>query len=168
MSKTKLKSDTIRYQTREEVEIAIKDIGDLQRELQRLATHQNDELAAITEKYAPKITALQEQMKPLQKAIEVWCEANRAELTQNGKTKTGSFNTGEVQWRQRPPSVSIRKADEVLARLRALGLTQFIRTKEEPNKEAMLAEPNIASTVTGITIKTAVEDFVIKPFEQEV
>ncbi|POY46098.1 host-nuclease inhibitor protein Gam, partial [Avibacterium paragallinarum] len=37
MSKTKLKSDTIRYQTREEVEIAIKDIGDLQRELQRLA-----------------------------------------------------------------------------------------------------------------------------------
>ncbi|KAA6207914.1 host-nuclease inhibitor Gam family protein [Avibacterium paragallinarum] len=168
MSKTRLKSDTIRYQTREEVEIAIKDIGDLQRELQRLATHQNDELAAITEKYAPKITALQEQMKPLQKAIEVWCEANRAELTQNGKTKTGSFNTGEVQWRQRPPSVSIRKADEVLARLRALGLTQFIRTKEEPNKEAMLAEPNIASTVTGITIKTAVEDFVIKPFEQEV
>lgn len=168
MSKTRLKSDTIRYQTREEVEIAIKDIGDLQRELQRLATHQNDELAAITEKYAPKITALQEQMKPLQKAIEVWCEANRAELTQNGKTKTGSFNTGEVQWRQRPPSVSIRKADEVLARLRALGLTQFIRTKEEPNKEAMLAKPNIASTVTGITIKTAVEDFVIKPFEQEV
>ncbi|MFQ1046610.1 host-nuclease inhibitor Gam family protein [Avibacterium paragallinarum] len=168
MSKTRLKSDTIRYQTREEVEIAIKDIGDLQRELQRLATHQNDELAAITEKYAPQITALQEQMKPLQKAIEVWCEANRAELTQNGKTKTGSFNTGEVQWRQRPPSVSIRKADEVLARLRALGLTQFIRTKEEPNKEAMLAEPNIASTVTGITIKTAVEDFVIKPFEQEV
>ncbi|RZN53058.1 host-nuclease inhibitor Gam family protein [Avibacterium paragallinarum] len=168
MSKTRLKSDTIRYQTREEVEIAIKDIGDLQRELQRLATHQNDELAAITEKYAPKITALQEQMKPLQKAIEVWCEANRAELTQNGKTKTGSFNTGEVQWRQRPPSVSIRKADEVLARLRALGLTQFIRTKEEPNKEAMLAEPNIASTIAGITIKTAVEDFVIKPFEQEV
>ncbi|MFQ1013683.1 host-nuclease inhibitor Gam family protein [Avibacterium paragallinarum] len=168
MSKTRLKSDTIRYQTREEVEIAIKDIGDLQRELQRLATHQNDELAAITEKYAPKITALQEQMKPLQRAIEVWCEANRAELTQNGKTKTGSFNTGEVQWRQRPPSVSIRKADEVLARLRALGLTQFIRTKEELNKEAMLAEPNIASTVTGITIKTAVEDFVIKPFEQEV
>ncbi|MFQ1022763.1 host-nuclease inhibitor Gam family protein [Avibacterium paragallinarum] len=168
MSKTRLKSDTIRYQTREEVEVAIKAVGDLQRELQRLATHQNDELAAITEKYAPQITALQEQMKPLQKAIEVWCEANRAELTQNGKTKTGSFNTGEVQWRQRPPSVSIRKADEVLARLRALGLTQFIRTKEEPNKEAMLAEPNIASTIAGITIKTAVEDFVIKPFEQEV
>ncbi|MFU2132730.1 host-nuclease inhibitor Gam family protein, partial [Gallibacterium anatis] len=103
--KTRLKSDTVRYTTREEVETAIKEVGDLQRELQRVATHQNDELAAITEKYAPQIADLQAQIKPLQKAIEIWCEANRAELTNNGKTKTGSFNTGEVQWRQRPPSV---------------------------------------------------------------
>ncbi|OBX09726.1 host-nuclease inhibitor protein Gam [Gallibacterium salpingitidis] len=167
-AKTRLKSDTVRYQTREEVEIAIKEVGDLQRELQRLATHQNDELASITERYAPKIAELQEQIKPLQKAIEIWCETNRAELTNNGKTKTGSFNTGEVQWRQRPPSVLIRKADDVLDRLRQLGLTRFIRTKDEVNKEAMLAEAELAATVTGVTIKKGVEDFVIAPFEQGV
>ncbi|OBX05803.1 host-nuclease inhibitor protein Gam, partial [Gallibacterium salpingitidis] len=111
---------------------------------------------------------LQEQIKPLQKAIEIWCETNRAELTNNGKTKTGSFNTGEVQWRQRPPSVLIRKADDVLDRLRQLGLTRFIRTKDEVNKEAMLAEAELAATVTGVTIKKGVEDFVIAPFEQGV
>ncbi|OBW98148.1 host-nuclease inhibitor Gam family protein [Gallibacterium genomosp. 1] len=166
--KTRLKSDTERYTTREQVETAIKQVGDLQRELQRIATHQNDELAAITERYAPQIAELQERIKPLQKAIEVWCEANRAELTNNGKTKTGSFNTGEVQWQQRPPSVLIRKAEDVLERLRQLGLSRFIRSKDEPNKEAMLAEPDIAATVTGITIKKGVEDFVITPFEQEV
>lgn len=166
--KTRLKSDTERYTTREQVETAIKQVGDLQRELQRIATHQNDELAAITERYAPQIAELQERIKPLQKAIEVWCEANRAELTNNGKTKTGSFNTGEVQWRQRPPSVLIRKAEDVLERLRQLGLSRFIRSKDEPNKEAMLAEPDIAATVTGITIKKGVEDFVITPFEQGV
>lgn len=166
--KTRLKSDTVRYQTREEVEVAIKEVGDLQRELQRVATHQNDELAAITEKYAPKIAELQEQIKPLQKAIEVWCEANRAELTNNGKTKTGSFNTGEVQWRQRPPSVLIRKADDVIEQLHRLGLSRFIRTKEELNKESMLAEAELAATIKGITIKTGVEDFVITPFEQGV
>ena len=164
--KTRLKSDTVRYTTREEVETAIKEVGDLQRELQRVATHQNDELAAITEKYAPQIADLQAQIKPLQKAIEIWCEANRAELTNNGKTKTGSFNTGEVHWRQRPPSVLIRKAEDVLERLRQLGLIRFIRTKEEPNKEAMLAEAELAATVTGVTIKKGVEDFVITPFEQ--
>ncbi|AWX14245.1 host-nuclease inhibitor protein Gam [Mergibacter septicus] len=168
MSRTRLKSDTVRYQTREEVEIAIKQIGDLQRELLRLATHQNDELAAVTEKYSSQIASVQEQIKPLKKSIEIWCEANRAELTNNGKTKTGSFNTGEVQWRQRPPSVSIRKVEDVLAQLKEHGLTRFIRIKEECNKEAMLAEPNLASKINGITIKTAVEDFVIKPFEQDV
>lgn len=166
--KTRLKSDTVRYTTREEVEVAIKEVGDLQRELQRVATHQNDELAAITEKYAPQIAELQERIKPLQKAIEVWCEANRAELTNNGKTKTGSFNTGVVQWRQRPPSVLIRKAEDVLEQLRRLGLSRFIRTREEPNKEAMLAEAALAATIKGITIKKGVEDFVIEPFEQGV
>lgn len=111
MKKTRIKSDTIRYQNRQEVEIAIKEIGDLQRELLRLATHQNDELAAVTEKYSPQIVAIQNKIKPLQKAIEIYCEANRSELTNNGKTKTGLFNTGEVQWRARPPSVSRRFCD---------------------------------------------------------
>lgn len=167
---TRIKTETfaVRYQAREEVEVAIKQIGDLQRELQRKATEQNDELAAITEKFAPQLQEIQEKIKPMQEAVQAWCESHRDELTNNGKTKTGSFNTGDVQWRQRPPSVLIRKAEDVLARLRALGLTHFIRVKEEPNKEAMLAEANIASTVTGVTIKKGVEDFVITPFEQEV
>lgn len=167
---TRIKSDTfaVRYQAREEVESAIKQIGDLQRELQRLATQQNDELAAITEKFAPQLQAVQDQIKPIQEAVQAWCESHRDELTNNGKTKTGSFNTGDVQWRQRPPSVGIRGVDSVLDSLKMRGLTQFIRTKEEINKEAMLNEPDTAASVPGVTIKTGIEDFVITPFEQEV
>lgn len=166
---TRIKSDTfaVRFQTREEVEQAIKQIGDLQRQLERENLAQNDEIGAITEKYAPCITALQDQLKPMQEAVQAWCESRRDELTQNGKTKTGSFNTGEVQWRQRPPSVGIRGADSVLESLRTLGLVRFIRIKEEINKDAMLNEPEIAATVAGVTIKRGVEDFVITPFEQE-
>ncbi|HDR1846291.1 host-nuclease inhibitor Gam family protein [Pasteurella multocida] len=167
---TRIKSSTfaVRYQAREEVETAIKQIGDLQRELQRLATQQNDELAAITEKFAPQLLAIQEEIKPMQEAVQAWCESHRDELTNNGKTKTGNFNTGEVQWRQRPPSVGIRGVDSVLDSLKMRGLTQFIRTKEEINKEAMLNEPETAAGVPGVTIKTGIEDFVITPFEQEV
>ena len=47
-----------------------------------------------------------------------------------------------------------------------LGLDRFIRTKQEINKEALLNEPEVAKGIAGITIKTGVEDFVIKPFEQ--
>lgn len=167
---TRIKSDTftVRYQSREEVELAIKQIGDLQRQLESLAIAQNNELANITEKYAPQIAELQSQLKPVQEAVQAWCESRRDELTQNGKTKTGSFNTGEVQWRQRPPSVGVRGVESVLESLRTLGLTKFIRTKEEINKDAMLNEPELAATVAGITIKKGVEDFVITPFEQEV
>ena len=162
---TRIKTDTfaVRYQTRDEVETAIKEIGDLNRELERLAIEQNDKLAAITEEYAPLMNAVKEKLSPKQDAVQAWCESRRDELTQNGKTKTGTFNTGEVQWRQRPPSVGVRGADAVLESLRTLGLVRFIRTKE-----AMLNEPELAATVAGVTIKTGVEDFVITPFEQEV
>lgn len=167
---TRIKSDTfaVRYQTREEVESAIKLIGDLQRELESVAIAQNNELAVITEKYAPQLNALKEQLAPVKEAVQAWCESHRDELTKQGKTKTGSFNTGEVQWRQRPPSVAVRGADSVIESLKTLGLSRFIRTKEEVNKEAMLNEPELASTVAGITIKTGIEDFVITPFEQDV
>lgn len=167
---TRIKTDTfaVRYQTRDEVETAIKAIGDLNRELERLAIEQNNKLAAITEEYAPLMNEVKEKLAPKQDAVQAWCESRRDELTQNGKTKTGSFNTGEVQWRQRPPSVGIRGAESVLESLRTLGLVRFIRTKEEVNKEAMLNEPELAATVAGVTIKTGVEDFVITPFEQEV
>ncbi|MCK9111024.1 host-nuclease inhibitor Gam family protein [Haemophilus influenzae] len=167
---TRIKTDTfaVRYQTRDEVEVAIKEIGDLNRELERLAIEQNDKLAAITEEYAPRMNEVKEKLAPKQDAVQAWCESRRDELTQNGKTKTGSFNTGEVQWRQRPPSVGIRGAESVLESLRTLGLVRFIRTKEKVNKEAMLNEPELATTVAGVTIKTGVEDFVITPFEQEV
>lgn len=167
---TRIKTDThaVRLQSRDDVEVAIKQIGDLQRQLEQTAINQNNELAAITEKYAPILTALKEQIEPIQMAVQAWCESRRDELTQNGKTKTGSFNTGEVQWRQRPPSVAIRGADSVIEALKTHGLIRFVRTKEEINKEAMLNEPELAATIAGVTIKTGVEDFVITPFEQEV
>lgn len=167
---TRIKTDTFaeRYQTRDEVEVAIKEIGDLNRELERLAIEQNDKLAAITEEYAPLMNEVKEKLAPKQDAVQAWCESRRDELTQNGKTKTGSFNTGEVQWRQRPPSVGIRGVDSVLDSLKMRGFTQFIRIKEEINKEAMLNEPDTAASVPGVTIKTGVEDFVITPFEQDI
>jgi phage host-nuclease inhibitor protein Gam len=85
-----------------------------------------------------------------------------------GKSKSANLVTGEVSWRQRPPSVSISKANDVIQRLRGLGLFRFIREKEEINKEAILAEPAEVAGIKGIKLGTGVEDFVITPFEVEV
>lgn len=154
-------------QDKEQTMAAIRILGDTQRELTRIETELNDEIAAITDSRKTQIEALKTRIDSLLNGIQTWCEANRAELCKDGG-KTANLITGEVSWRQRPPSVSIRAVDKVLETLKALKLDRFIRTKEEPNKEAMLADPKTVQGIAGITINTGMEDFAVVPFEQEV
>lgn len=142
-------------------------IGTVSRQIAVLQAAMNDEIAAITDRYTGQFTPLQDQLKKLQQGVQIFCEANRDELTQGGKSKSASFLTGIVQWRQRPPSVQARGIDAVIEALKQFGLDRFIRTKEEINKEAILNEPTAVAGIAGITIKSGVEDFVIQPFEIE-
>lgn len=169
MSKTRVKSVALIEvpQDKDAVAFNINEIGRLSRESLTLKAAMNDEIASITDKYTEQLTALDKQIDELTKGVQSWCEANRDELTNSGKTKTGRFNTGEVQWRQKPPSVVVRGVDSVIENLKNLKLGRFIRVKEEINKEAILNEPLAVKGVAGLTIKTGVEDFVISPFEQE-
>jgi len=167
-TRLKAKAQTAVPQTRDEAAADIRQIGDLQRQLARSSAEMNDAIAGITAKYQPVLDAIADRIKPLQEGVQAYCEAHRTELTGEGKTKTANLVTGEVQWRQRPPSVSVRGADSVIAALKGFGLTRFVRTKEEINKEAILNEPEAVKGVAGITVVKGVEDFVITPFEQEV
>lgn len=162
---TKLKTAAQVYasQTRADVQSDIKTIGDLQREHARQSADLNDAIAKLTQEAAPQLKALSERSMQLQAGVQTWCEAHREELC--GKGKSANLITGEVQWRQRPPSVSVRGLEAVLAWLKVQGLSAFVRTKEEVNKEAMLNEPEKARGIPGVSIVTGVEDFIITPFE---
>lgn len=167
---TRLKTKAQIYvpQSRDEAAADIRKIGDLQRQALRQELAMNDSIAEITEKFQPHIDAIKEQLKTLQEGVQGYCEAHRIELTDGGKVKTANLITGEVQWRQRPPSVSVRGAEAVIETLKRLGFARFIRSKEEINKDAVLNEPDEVRGVAGLTVVTGVEDFVITPFEQEV
>lgn len=167
---TRLKTKAQVYvpQSKDEAAADIRKIGDLQREALRATTEMNDAIANITQRFQPRLDALNDQIRTLQEGVQGYCEAHRIELTDGGKVKTANLITGEVQWRQRPPSVSVRGSDAVLEMLKRLGLTRFIRSKEEVNKEAILNEPDEVRGVAGLIVVTGVEDFVITPFEQEV
>lgn len=154
-------------QSKELTAEAIRALGDAQRELTRVETEINDQIAAITAGRKGEIEAIKTRIETLTGGIQTWCEAHRAELLSGGG-KEANLITGLVKWRQRPPSVSIRSVDKVLETLRSLGLGRFIRSKDEPNKEAMLADPTAVSGIAGINIVTGIEDFVIEPFEVEV
>jgi phage host-nuclease inhibitor protein Gam len=166
-TKLKTKAQTYAPQTTTDCAADIKKLGDLQREITRQTADMNDAIGEIAKRFQPGLETLNVQIEFLQKGVQIYCEAHRLELTNDGKVKTASFITGEVQWRQRPPSVSVRGAEAVIETLKKLGLSKFVRTKDEVNKEAILNEPDQARGITGITIVTGVEDFVITPAEIE-
>lgn len=165
MKKAKTAAATFVCQSREETQTAITELGNAQRTLARLSSMINDQIAAITEANKGEIDALNARIDTLVTGIQGWCEANRDSLC--GKGKSANLITGEVAWRQRPPSVSVRAAAKVIAALRSLRLDRFLREKTEINKEAILAEPQAVAGISGINVVTGVEDFIVTPFEME-
>lgn len=165
----RLKTDAARVsvpQTRETVAEYIREIGMHQRELARIEANMNDALAAVKEAHEKEAEPRRQRVAALIAGAQIYGEANRDALTQNGKVKTVAFTTGEIQWRTRPPSVRVTGAEAVLDALRRVGLTRFIREKEEVNKEAILNEPEAVAHVAGIRISQG-EDFIVVPFEVE-
>lgn len=165
---TRIKSTAGTYapQTKEDCARDIKQIGDLTRQVARIEADMNDQIAKLTEAVQQSVAPLKERLETMQKGVQTWCEANRDSLTDGGKVKSANLITGIIQWRQRPPSCTVRGADTVIETLKRLGLGRFVRTKEEVNKEAILNETDAARGVAGITINSGIEDFVIEPFEQ--
>jgi phage host-nuclease inhibitor protein Gam len=88
--------------------------------------------------------------------LEIWAVANRQTLTK-GNGKTIALATGELRWRTNPPSVALRgtTAAKLIDVIRELALPRFLRTKVELDKEALLREPDVASTLPGVSIEQA-------------
>lgn len=151
-------------QSKTEVAESIRRIGDLNRDFERLRADMNDRIAAISQEVQPLLEQLQAHIQAEQAGVQRFCEAHRETLCLKG-SKTANFVTGEVSWRQRPPSVSIRGLEAVLDTLLRMGLGRFVRVKQEPNKEAMLNEAEALRGIAGIHITSGVEDFIITPLE---
>lgn len=145
----------------------IKNLGDIQREFERSKAEMNDAIANIVKSYQPVLELQQARMTALQAGVQTWAEANRASLCAGG-LKTANLVTGEVAWRQRPPSVRISNAEAVIETLLRMNLSRFVRTKEEVNKEAILSEPDAVRGIAGVSVSSGVEDFSITPFAVEV
>lgn len=148
---------------------ALARIGEIARQVARVEADCNAEVSKLTEAAGAKAAPLKAEGDGLVEALKVYCEANRARLT-DGKSKTIVFATGVVSWRLRPASVKLReKVDVIIERIKLLDLgAAFLRTKEEINKDAMLADAEKAKTIAGVTIASDGEDFYVEPLEAEI
>ena len=166
-AKTKARA-TPAAQSQQEAEADIARLGDIQRELARIQADYGDEAASLKAAAEESAAPLKIEAEALQVRVQGWCEANRNTLTKGGKVKFADLTTGKVQWRNLPPKVTIRGVEKFLEECRRLGLSQFVRTKQEPNKEVMLAEAALAKTLPGVTIGSEGEEFAIEPFQPEI
>jgi phage host-nuclease inhibitor protein Gam len=127
----------------------------------------NDKIAGI--KFASSIEAEPHRTKveQMERALQAYCEANRKQLTKDGKTKTVDLDVGKAQWRWNPAKVTIRGKEETvvehLKRAESEELKKFLRPSVEIDRVAMLRDPKVAATVEGVEITPGVETFEIKP-----
>lgn len=168
MSRTKTRGANLPVpQSREDAAEAVKTIGILNRQIARLEADLNDQIAEMKKAAEEAARPLKDRAEAATEGLKLWAEANRDRITDGGRVKFADLGTGKISWRFRPPSVRLTKVEAILEHLKTLGLHRFIRVKEEPSKEAMLAEPDVARTVAGVSIGTEGEDFIVEPFEVE-
>lgn len=154
-------------QSRDEVVETIRKLGERMRQVQAINAEKDNKAAQIAHEADAKTAPIIEEIEALKAGVQVYCEANRRELTENGKVKNYNFGTGKVWWRTTPPRCTITRAAIVLEELKRNGLFGFIRTKEDINKDAILAAPEKIAGIAGIKIVSNEEVFGIEPLELE-
>ena len=154
-------------QTKAQAEDEIASIGIKQRELLRIQANMNDQISVIKSQFEQQAQPYKDDIATQTDAVRTWAEANRLGITNNGKLQSASLASGDIEWRKSPPKVTVRGVAKVLEFLQVSGLQKFIRSKQEINKEAMLADPQAANAIPGITIGSAGEMFAITPYETE-
>lgn len=168
-AKTKKKADALAVPvpaTREGAEELLGSIGQLQREISTIENKMNDKLAVVKAEAEQAAAEFNRMIDAKFKALHAWAEVHRDELLEGGG-KTAHLATGDLSWRTTPPSVRVADGKVALHSLKFFKLERFIRTKEEIDKDAILADPKAVLHVKGITV-TQREEFVAKPFSSEI
>jgi phage host-nuclease inhibitor protein Gam len=151
---------------REHADKFIYDLGELHRDRAQMELEMNTELARVKAKFEADVAPTNREITATMKGLQAWCEANRAELCPRD-SKTVKFGNGEVSWRFRPPKVNLRGVKKIIAWCEEHKLTKFLRVKKEIDKDAMRKDRVEAQKIKGVSIKSAGEDFIVKPFESQ-
>lgn len=170
MPRTKSPSPVIPVpQTRDEAADYMRQIGVHQRLLAGIEVDMNARIAGAKDLAEKEASVPRAQIALLTAGLKTWCDANRAVLTDDGRTKTVDLGTGKVSWRLQPAKVVVKGVEAVLAELKRLKYRKFIRVKEEIDKEAILAAApalrDRLAAIPGLTIGSEGEAFACEPFE---
>lgn len=125
-------------------------IGVIDRELALIESAANEEIDKVKAALKTSTAPLLERKTGLELAIKDYCEANRADFV---KVKTKALTFGEVGFRQSTKIIIKRIANTIQA-LKDMGFPGCVRSKEEPDKEAMKALTDEQLAEVGATRRT--------------
>jgi len=139
MSRTKTTVDTTTY-TRSDAERILEDYARAEADLTTLKQKKALEIAKINEKYADTMEALEVEMSDSFDKLQKFAEQNDTMFT---STRSLAFAFGSLGFRKGTPSLKIAVKDitwdNVVERIKRLKATEFLRTKVEVDKRALLA-----------------------------
>lgn len=138
------------FETWDDVDSALKRIGELDRDLGMIEAGANEQIDAIKAASKEDAAPLTAEKLGLEAAMKEFCEANRSEFA---KVKTREMTFGSVGFRLSSRIVIKRVADTLQA-LKDFGLLHCIRVKEEADKEAMKALDSETLASVGAALKT--------------
>ena len=136
--------------TWDDVDHALKSIGEIDRELALIEADQNETIDRAKAEAKAQAKPYQDRKAGLEVAMKKFCESNRTEFL---KQKTKPLTFGSVGFRL-STKIMIKKIGDTLQALKDLELTQCIRTKEELDKEAMKALDTETLTRVGAALKS--------------
>ncbi|MGW1423646.1 host-nuclease inhibitor Gam family protein [Bradyrhizobium manausense] len=184
MVKAKAAAADVRVpQNREEAASMIAEYGAAAIEVARIEAGLKQTLADAKKAAEDLAAPFVKKAEDIYKGLHTYCAANRQQLLGNSGTKTVDFGTGTAKWRYNPPKVKISGGEEavldLIAQKKADAMAKddlaseaaygnFLRVKVEIDREAMLKNPDLARTITGVTIPKGTETFEIEPFGAEI
>ncbi len=151
---------------------AIARLGELERELDKIATLKARLVARAAAKAEIRAKPFADEAAALTADVEAYCREHRERLT-GGKSKTCKFATGEASWRKGKDGVDVdpSMAAAVLEKLKRLQ-GGFVRVVYSIDAAAVLKaltadQPSPVKRMRGITLRKGAESFAIKPIGAE-
>ncbi|MDR0443237.1 MAG: host-nuclease inhibitor Gam family protein [Treponema sp.] len=158
----RLKPQMGKIETLDQANMVLKEIGLLERELEGIDNEAHKQIAEIKEDAAKQGGVIRKRIVDASARIGAYADYNRDELFKDRKSVQLSF--GSFGYRK-STSISVKKT--TLELLKKLQLIKCIRTKEEPDKEAMadLDDDTLAQVDSVRKIK---DDFFCEADKEEV
>jgi phage host-nuclease inhibitor protein Gam len=137
---TRVTKKVIREVTREQAEDAMVIVANCTSKLKKIEADMELEKQRVEEKYRDRVQTLIDEMTVPKEELEVWAQKD----CPNWEGKSFDLTHGTVGFRTNPPKLEKKKGFtwEAITELLRKHFPDLVRTKEEPNKEAIIAMRN--------------------------